>query len=141
MVFGKNCATIIFIYCYFSAGCSATKKNSIAINTLNIIQVDSIIRVPAPFVMPGLKIFKHPNKIYTITKYGAVEGGNISNTKAIASAIEECNANGGGTVLVSNGKWLTGKIHFRSNVNLHLQDSAELIFSDDYKDYLPAVQS
>ena len=141
MLFNKNVLSIILIYCCFFASCNSTKKNSNTISSFNTLQKDSVIKVLAPFVMTDLKVFKHPDKIYAITNYGAVEGGHTLNTKAIEIAIKECNANGGGTVLIPKGKWLTAKIHLQSNVNLHLQDSAELIFSDDYKEYLPAVQS
>ncbi|HET7898942.1 MAG TPA: glycoside hydrolase family 28 protein, partial [Flavisolibacter sp.] len=39
------------------------------------------------------------------------------------------------------GEWLTGPIHFRSNVNLHLNKGAVLLFSENPQDYLPAVHS
>ena len=44
-------------------------------------------------------------------------------------------------MVVPKGMWRTGKIHFQSNVNLHLEKDARLTFSGDPKDYLPAVQS
>jgi polygalacturonase len=43
---------------------------------------------------------------------------------------------GGGKVLVPAGKFLTGAIHLESNVELHLADSAVILFSTDAKDYL-----
>jgi len=46
---------------------------------------------------------------------------------------------GGGTVVVPAGKWLTGAIHLQSNINLHLEEGAELSFSDKPEDYLPPV--
>jgi polygalacturonase len=48
---------------------------------------------------------------------------------------------GGGIVIIPEGEWLTAKIHFKSNVNLHLDKGAVLLFSEDPKDYLPAVHS
>jgi polygalacturonase len=36
---------------------------------------------------------------------------------------------------------LTGKVHFRSNVNLHLEKDAVLEFTDEKEDYLPAVHT
>ena len=46
---------------------------------------------------------------------------------------------GGGTVLIPEGTWLTGAIHLKSNVNLHLTEQAVLKFTDDPEDYLPVV--
>ncbi|MFD0751479.1 glycoside hydrolase family 28 protein [Mucilaginibacter calamicampi] len=72
---------------------------------------------------------------YLITKYGAVSGGMANNTKAINAAIDACSRAGGGRVIVPVGTWLTGAIYLKSNVNLHLADSAKIIFSRDTKDY------
>ncbi len=99
------------------------------------------IKVEAPFNMPVIKIPKFPNRIFNITKYGAVEGGKVKNTEAIAKAIEACSNAGGGIVNIPKGKWLTGSIHLKSNVNLHLEKGAILNFTDNPQDYLPAVQS
>ena len=58
---------------------------------------------------------------------------------AIQKAVNECAAAGGGMVSVPAGVWNTGKIHMKSNIELHLCDGAELIFSDEPDDYLPVV--
>jgi polygalacturonase len=42
-------------------------------------------------------------------------------------------------VVVPAGQWLTGAIHLKSNVNLHMLEGAEIHFSDDPADYLPVV--
>lgn len=57
----------------------------------------------------------------------------------IQAAVDRCAEMGGGTVVVPKGEWHTGKIHLRSNINLHLEDGAKLIFSDNPDDYLPVV--
>ena len=44
-------------------------------------------------------------------------------------------------MVVPKGEWLTGPIHFMSNVNLRLEEGAVLVFSDNYLEYLPAVQT
>lgn len=46
---------------------------------------------------------------------------------------------GGGTVVVPPGVWRTGRLILKSNVNLHLSEGAELRFSGNIIDYLPAV--
>jgi len=75
------------------------------------------------------------DKTYNIIDFGAVADGMTSNTVAFEKAIKACAANGGGRVLVPNGKYFTGPIQLESNVNLHLDDNAEIIFSTNPKDY------
>lgn len=52
-------------------------------------------------------------------------------TEAIRKAIEHCAAEGGGRVVIPDGEFLTGPIRLRSHVNLHLADSARLLFVTD----------
>jgi polygalacturonase len=79
------------------------------------------------------------DQVFNITNYGAVGDGKTDNTKAIADAIEACHSGGGGKVLVPAGKFFTGKIHLKSNVNLHVEEGAVLMFSTDPEDYKPLV--
>lgn len=72
---------------------------------------------------------------YPITDFGAICNTTTNNQNAFKEAIEKCNADGGGTVLVPNGVWFTGPIELKSNVNLHLQKGAIILFSDNPKDY------
>ncbi len=99
------------------------------------------VTVEAPFPMEPIKVFIYPQQDFIITDYGAVEGGDADNTKAIAKAIDACNKVGGGRVVVPSGVWLTGPVHFKSNVNLHLEENAVLSFADNPEDYLPAVMT
>ncbi|KAF2515593.1 glycoside hydrolase family 28 protein [Flavobacterium foetidum] len=75
------------------------------------------------------------DKNYNINDFGAVADGKTLNTLAFQKAIKECASNGGGKVIVPNGKYATGPIHLESNVNLHLEDNAEILFSLNPKDY------
>lgn len=76
-----------------------------------------------------------PDKTFNINDFGAVADGKTSNTAAFEKAIKACVQNGGGKVLVPDGKYLTGPIHLESNVNLHLDDNAEILFSINPKEY------
>lgn len=96
------------------------------------------IKVEAPFPLE-VKEYIYPQRDFLITKYGAKPGEGKDNTTAIAKAIEVCNKAGGGRVIIPVGKWITGPIHFKSNVNLHLEEGAVLSFTDNPADYLPAV--
>ncbi len=99
------------------------------------------VKVDAPFDMPIIKEPIFPDRVFDIREFGAVKDDTANNSKAINDAIIACNKSGGGKVLVPKGKWFTGKVHFKSNVNLYLEEGAELYFSDNPEDYLPAVQS
>ena len=82
---------------------------------------------------------KFPAREFDVTKFGAVADGKTSCTTAFRVAIAACAKAGGGSVIVPDGKYLTGAIHLRSGVNLHLADGAEIIFSDKLEEYLPVV--
>ncbi len=80
-----------------------------------------------------------PAQEFSILSYGAKNDGITDCTDAFAQAIAACNQAGGGKVIVPQGKFLTGSIHLRSNVNLHLEKNAVILFSTDPKKYLPLV--
>ncbi len=80
-----------------------------------------------------------PDQDFSILDYGAIEGGEHKNTEAICAAIEAAHTAGGGRVVVPAGEFLTGPIHLKSNVNLHVSEGATLRFTTDPEDYLPAV--
>ena len=79
-----------------------------------------------PFAMqePTAPVF--PARVFDIRKHGANAGGQTACTQAIAAAIADCAKAGGGRVLVPAGVWLTGPIHLKSNVELHVAEGAEL---------------
>jgi len=89
----------------------------------------------------GLKDPVFRDKVYNITDFGAVADGKTKNTAAIQAAIDKCTSEGGGQVLISKGDYLTGAIHMKSNVDLHIEANAVLRFSTDPKDYLPLVRT
>lgn len=82
-----------------------------------------------------------PDRICNILDYGAVPGGKIKNTEAFEKTISDCAEKGGGKVEVPAGIWLVGPIKLKSNINLEIQKDANVIFSDDFDDYLPPVFS
>lgn len=80
-----------------------------------------------------------PERTLSIVKTGAKKGKLA--TAAIQKAIDRISAQGGGTVVVPAGEWLTGRLMLKSNVNLHIEEGAVLEFTGDLADYLPAVPS
>ena len=98
-----------------------------------------IAPIIAPFDMPQLQRPVFPDRVVNITDHGATPGGEVKNTAAFAAAISALEKLGGGRVLVPAGTWLTGPIHLRSNIELHLAEGAVVKFSDVIEDYLPVV--
>ncbi|MCU4165531.1 glycoside hydrolase family 28 protein [Carboxylicivirga caseinilyticus] len=113
---------------------------SSCLNNDQNIQIKSI-KPDAPFDMPAITYpdFSKAERI-EITKYGAVAGDIEKTSEAIELAIEEASLKGG-SVIVPEGEWLTRSIHLMSNVNLHLEKGAVLLFSEKPEDYLPAVHT
>lgn len=87
------------------------------------------------FQMPVIQVTKFKKDTFNITKFGALPDGLTLNTKSINAAINECSTKGGGVVIVPAGLWLTGPVELKSNVNLHLQKSALLQFTNDFNQY------
>ncbi|WP_207532295.1 glycoside hydrolase family 28 protein [Desertivirga arenae] len=126
--------------------CSSTRSNMPQKSTSEIPSVEQVgaLNLPeniepikAPFNMPQLKRPMFPALSLRITERGAKQGAKV--TKEIQASIDEVNSRGGGTVTIPEGKWNTGRISLKSNVNLHFEDGAELYFSGEVEDYRPAV--
>ncbi len=82
-----------------------------------------------------------PARDFDVTTFGAVGDGVKVNTTAFRDAIAACEAAGGGRVVVPTGRFVTGAIHLRSGVNLHVAAGATVAFSRDPGHYLPLVFS
>jgi polygalacturonase len=75
--------------------------------------------------------------VFDITAFGAKGDGRTENREAINKAIEAAAAAGGGTVEVPPGVWITGSIHMRSHVTLHLEPGAVIEASAEASAYDP----
>lgn len=89
----------------------------------------------APFKMPVVTVPEFPNKIFSIKDYGAVNDGQTLNTTAFEKAINACTSAGGGKVIIPPGLWLTGPIQLKSNIELHAERGALIIFTKDHSQY------
>ncbi|WP_374165231.1 glycoside hydrolase family 28 protein [Arcticibacter sp. MXS-1] len=96
-----------------------------------------IAPVKAPFKMPVFKKPAFPALRLSIAEKGARQ--NELSTKEIQATIDEVNRRGGGTAIIPKGTWKTGRISLKSNVNLHIEEGAEVYFSGEVEDYRPAV--
>jgi len=78
---------------------------------------------------------------HNVRDYGASGSGQAKDTEAIRKAIDAAASAGGGTIYFPAGQYLTGAIHLKSNITLHLDAGAVLRFSEDFDDFLPMVKS
>ena len=77
-----------------------------------------------------------PANEVTITKFGAVGDGQTLCTEAFRKAISQLTKQGGGTVQVPAGVWLTGPIALKSNIRLNLAHGAIIFFSANKRLYI-----
>lgn len=89
-----------------------------------------------PEILKSIQAPSFREATYDIRQYGAIaDDEKHLNHKAINAAIGACSRDGGGTVIVPAGVWHTGPITLQSNVNLHLEEGARLLFTFDLGQY------
>ena len=93
-----------------------------------------------PFPMNKVVLPTIPDNTVCLTAFGGVGDGMTSNTEAFAKAMTTLEARGGGRLVVPRGVWITGPIHFKSRVELHVSDGALIWFSDNYDEY-PLIET
>jgi hypothetical protein len=74
-------------------------------------------------------------RVYNIRDFGAKGDGKTLDTLAVQSAIDLCNKEQGGTVLVPAGVFVIGTVELKSNVTLHIAAQGKLLGSADGKQY------
>jgi exo-poly-alpha-galacturonosidase len=74
-------------------------------------------------------------KRYLITEFGAKGDSITLNTKAIQTSIDQCSANGGGTVIIPKGVFTSGAIFLKKGVNLLVEKDGKLKGSTASADY------
>ena len=73
--------------------------------------------------------------IFNVKDYGAIGDGVAMDTVALQKAIDVCSEAGGGTVWIPAGRFVIGTVQVKSNVTLSLDYGAELLGSQNKKDY------
>ena len=89
----------------------------------------------APLWPLAAKAFAPSAREVLITKSGAVADGSTVNTRAIQTAIDQLAAQGGGTVVVPKGVFVSGALFFKPKVNLRLTEGAVLKCSTDLSNF------
>ena len=74
-------------------------------------------------------------RTHNIREYGATGDGKTLDTAAMQAAINACNKDQGGTVLVPAGVFVIGTVEMKSNVTLHIAAQGRLLGSADGKQY------
>jgi len=72
-----------------------------------------------------------------VKDFGAAGDGLAKDTAVIQRAIDAAERQGGGTVLVPAGRYLSGTIRLKSHVTLHLDNGASILASTDNADFEP----
>jgi len=93
-----------------------------------------------PFMMNKVVAPTFPKNEMSIKVAGGVGDGITLNTVAFKTAMDALSKKGGGQLTVPAGVWFTGPIVFKSNINLHLNKGALILFSPDF-DLYPLVNT
>lgn len=72
---------------------------------------------------------------FNVKNFGASGDGVAKDTRAIQDAADAAYADGGGTVVIPAGTYLTGALFFRNGVNLEIQEGAVLVSTVDSDDF------
>ncbi|MFT4177083.1 MAG: glycosyl hydrolase family 28 protein [Luteolibacter sp.] len=79
--------------------------------------------------------FAASSKRFLITDNGAIANGETLNTSAIQKTIDTAAQEGGGTVVVPQGTFISGALFLKPGVNLHLEKDAVLKCSNDLNNF------
>ena len=136
--FSKQVAkfALSFAAMVFLMNCNLKNNAETAKNSEEIFPMQRMLQLEKSIKEP-----KFRNATYNIVDFGAVGDGKTMATNSIKKAIEKCSKEGGGKVIIPAGKFLTGPIHLDNNVNLHLEEGAEVLFSTNPNDYYPLVHT
>jgi polygalacturonase len=74
-------------------------------------------------------------RTYNVREFGAKGDGVTLDSAAVQAAIDACNKDHGGMVLIPAGVFVIGPIEMKSNVTLHISAGGTLLGTDDGKQY------
>lgn len=131
--------TLIFSFISLSCKSNAGLEDIVTVKQVGAAATpDKIAPIErVSFDIPQLKRPTFPDLTINIEDRGAKVDSPI--TSIVNQTIEEVSQKGGGTVIIPKGKWRSGRIVLKSNINLHLAEGAEVEFPGNAESYLPAV--
>ena len=112
---------------------------SLLLSVFHVSRISADVWERVPEIIAQIEFPVFPDQDFLITDFGADGGGVTDCTDAFREAIVACSQAGGGRVVVPEGTYLTGAIHLKSNINLHVTENATILFSQKFEDYLPVV--
>lgn len=95
-------------------------------------------QTPAASTVRGSADDNLGTRLYNVRDFGAKGDGVTLDTAAVQAAIDACNKDQGGTVLVPAGVFVIGTIEMKSKVTLHIAAAGKLLGSADGKQYYAA---
>lgn len=131
---------LLIVTLLFGANLSYSQSNPFAFSICNYAPAH-IAPLDAPFPMAKIPEPLIPHNEFNILDFGAENSELFRINKAFYAAQAEATKQGGGKIIIPKGKWESGPIHLESNIELHFEEGAELYFSTNLGDYLPAVFS
>lgn len=95
----------------------------------------------APFKPVTVADLTIPDNTCNVRDYGAEATGIWYDTSAFQAAIDDCAEQGGGTVMVPKGNYLTQPLFLKDNINFHLAAGAVLQASAEESAYRPTTEN
>lgn len=96
--------------------------------------------IDAPFKLPKLRKPEFGDRRVALELSSDLQKSTLV-TETIQQAIDQLSEDGGGTLILPRGEWLTGRLTLKSGVNLHVPQGVTLKFSGQIEDYLPVVRA
>lgn len=119
------------VFAIWLSSCESVSKPTISNQNRSIEDVYSSLE----FDMPRVQVPVFSVNSIDITEFGGIGDGIFKNTEAFEKAIDALANNGGGKLTIPRGVWMTRPIVLKSNINLHLEDGALIVFSTDFDEY------
>ena len=73
--------------------------------------------------------------IFNVTEYGAIIDSETLCTSAVQKAVDECHAQGGGTVYFPKGTYVLSTVFLKSNVHIELEEGTLILGALNFYDY------
>lgn len=121
--------------------CGLFMAASFALSAQALKSISPEVYEGIPFKMEAIAMPQFPDYQVSIVDFGAVSSSDGLNTKAINDAIRHVHEKGGGMVVIPAGLWISGPIELLSNVRLHAENNALVLFTPDHSQYNLSIQT